>query len=137
MSLAGRRRRRDDGLVAAYVVLLVSVLAILFGLAFDGGLALSARQAAFAEAEQAARAGAAALSTAALRGGAVVPATFSAVGAAEAYMAAAGHPGTATVRGSVVVATVAPFAVQTPLLGLVGIPSLSVSATAAASALTG
>lgn len=135
-----RRRRRgrgDEGLVTTYVVMLVSTLVLLCGLAFDGGLALSARQAAFAEAEQAARAGAAALSTAALRGGSVVPSAPSAVAAAEAYMRTAGHPGTAVVRGGEVVATVAPFRVSTPLLGLVGITSLSVSATAAASALTG
>jgi hypothetical protein len=52
-------------------------------------------------------------------------------------MRTAGHPGTASVRGDAVVATVTPFRVSTPLLGLVGIQSLSVSATAAASALTG
>lgn len=136
--MSGRRRRAgDEGLVTTYVVMLVTTLFVLSGLAFDGGLALSARQAAFAEAEQAARAGAAALSTAALRGGSVVPSASAAVAAAEASMRTAGHPGTATVHGDEVVATVAPFRISTPLLGLVGIPSLSVSATAAASALTG
>lgn len=131
------RRRGEEGLVTAYVVMLVMTLVVLCGLAFDGGLALSARQAAFAEAEQAARAGAAALSTGGLRGGSVVLSGPSAVAAAEAYMRTAGHPGTATVRGDEVFATVAPFRVSTPLLGLVGFPSLSVSATAAASALPG
>jgi hypothetical protein len=129
--------RREEGIVTAYVVLLVAMLMVVFGLAFDGGIALSARQAAFAEAEQAARAGAAALSTSSLRLGTVDPAVAQAVSAAEAYMAAAGHPGTVSVNGDEVVAEVLPYRIATPLLGLVGIPSLEVSATAVATAVTG
>jgi hypothetical protein len=127
----------EEGIVTAYVVLLVSMLMVVLGLAFDGGIALSARQAAYAEAEQAARAGAAALSTSSLRQGGVDPAIAQAVSVAEAYMAAAGHPGTVSVTGDKVVAEVLPYRIPTPLLGLVGIPSLEVSATAAAAAVTG
>jgi hypothetical protein len=128
------RGRRDQGAVTALVVLLTATLTVLLGLAVDAGLALSARQAGYAEAEQAARAGAAALAAGALRSGAVAPGAGAAVAAAEQYMAAAGHPGTAVVRGDEVVATVLTYRVPTPLLGLVGIPSLAVSASAAATA---
>lgn len=131
------RRRDDRGAVTAYVVLLVATLMVMCGLAVDGGRAFSARQAAYSEAEQAARAGAAALSAAALRDGAVAPAAAAAVATAEAYLQAAGHSGTVVVAGSEVVVTVAPFRLPTPLLALVGIPSLSVSATAAATAVSG
>jgi Flp pilus assembly protein TadG len=129
--------RGEEGIVTAYVVLLVSMLMVVLGLAFDGGIALSARQAAYAEAEQAARAGAAALSTSSLRLGGVDPAIAEAAAAAEGYMAAAGHPGTVSVNGDEVVAVVLPYRISTPLLGLVGIPSLEVSATAVATAVTG
>jgi hypothetical protein len=127
----------DEGAVSAFVVLLVGILVVLLGLAVDAGQALSARQAAYAEAEQAARAGAAALATGALRSGSLQPAASAAVASAERYMAVAGHAGTALVRGDQVVATVLPYRVSTPLLGLVGIPSLAVSATATATAVPG
>lgn len=127
----------DRGAVTAFVVLWIAVLAVLLGLAIDVGMALSARQGAYAEAEQAARAGAAALAAGALRAGAVAPASTAAVAAAERFMAAAGHPGTAVVHGDEVFATVSPYRVPTPLLGLVGMPSLAVSATASATALPG
>jgi hypothetical protein len=135
--MSAARARGDEGAVTPFVVLTVATLMALFGLAFDAGLALSAHQAAYGEAEQAARAGAAALSTASLRSGTVAPGSGAAVAAAERFMAASGHPGTAIVSGDEVFATVLPYRVSTPLLGLVGVPSLAVSATAAATAVTG
>ena len=134
-----RRRacRSDAGAVAAYILLLLAAMMALLGLAFDGGMALSAHQAAFTEAEQAARAGAAALGAGDLRGGVVQPAVEAAISAAEHFMAASGHPGVATVVGDEVVATVLPYRVSTPLLGLAGVSSLTVSASAAATAVAG
>jgi Tfp pilus assembly protein PilX len=129
--------RGDEGVVATYVMLLAVALMALIGLGVEGGVALGSRQSAYAEAEQAARAGAAALSAASLRDGLVTVADAGAVASAEGYMIAAGHPGTAEVDGDEVIATVTPFSIPTPLLGLAGAPSLTVSASAAAVAVTG
>ncbi len=131
------RSRRDDGAITAYVVLLLGAMMALLGLAFDGGLALSAHQAAYTEAEQAARAGASALAGWELRGGLVLPATGAAIEAAEQFMSATGHPGVVTVVGDRVVATVLPYRVSSPLLGFAGVSSLTVSASASATAIAG
>jgi len=124
-------RRGDDGALAAFVVLLMVALLALFGLVVDGGTVLSARQAATAEAEQAARAGAGALSIDALRTGQIQIDGPAAVATAEQFMRAAGHPGTAVVAGGVVSVRI-DYQVSTAVLGLVGIDGLAVSATAAA-----
>lgn len=130
-------RCREEGLVTAYVVLTTAALASVLGLAIEGGTALNARQAAYAEAEQAARAGASALAAAGLRDGQVELAAGVAVAMAVQYMSQTGHPGTARVVGDRVITRVSPFGVATPLLGIVGIGSLTVSATAAATAVPG
>jgi hypothetical protein len=132
-----RRHLGDEGLVTAFVVLTAAALSSLLGLALEGGVALNARQAAYVEAEQAARAGASALTTAGLRDGRIEIASGVAVATALEYMRAAGHPGRARVLGDQVIATVLPYRVPTPLLGIVGIGSLRVTATAAATALPG
>jgi hypothetical protein len=61
----------------------------------------------------------------------------SATAAAEQYMAAWGHPGSAVVIGTAVVATVRTYELATPLLALVGIDSLPVSASASATVVVG
>jgi hypothetical protein len=118
-------------------VLTAAALTSLLGLALEGGVALNARQAAYVEAEQAARAGASALTITGIRDGRIEIATGVAIATAMQYMRDAGHPGTARVAGDQVIATVRPFAVLTPLLGIVGIRSLRVTATAAATVLPG
>jgi Flp pilus assembly protein TadG len=110
--------------------MLVALMALL-GLVVDGGAALSAHQAATDEAEQAARAGAGALSVDALREGVVQLDPEAAVAAAEAFTVAAGHPGTASVSSGVVTVAIR-YRVPTALLGIVGIGSLPVSGTASA-----
>jgi hypothetical protein len=131
------RRGGEEGLVTAYVVLTAAALAALLGLALEGGIALNARQAAYVEAEQAARAGASALTATGLRAGRVEIAAAVAMAAAVQYMRVAGHPGTAVVVGDDVIARVSPYEVATPLLGIVGIRSLTVSAEAAATVVPG
>ena len=129
-----RRRmnaRRDDGAIASFVVLLMVAILALLGLVVDGGTELTARQAASAEAEQAARAGAGALSVDALRAGLIQVDGPAAVATAEQFMTTAGHPGTAVVAGGVVTVRIA-YQVPTTVLGLIGIDRLNVSATAAA-----
>jgi Flp pilus assembly protein TadG len=121
----------DRGSVSAFVALLLVALVALAGLVVDGGAAMSAHQAAVDEAEQAARAGAGALSTDALRSGWLVIDQDAAIRSAEAFTSAAGHPGTAAVSAGAVTVTIH-YRVPTSVLGIVGITSLPVSATASA-----
>lgn len=114
-----------------FVVLFIVALLVLMGLVVDGGAALTARQAATDEAEQAARAGAGSLSTSALRSGTVVLDPATAVKVAEAFTVAVGHPGTATVSGGVVTVTVQ-YRIGTSLLGIVGVDTLPVAGSASA-----
>jgi Flp pilus assembly protein TadG len=104
---------------------------VLIGLVVDGGAVLSAQQSASDEAEQAARAGAGALSVDALRTGAVALNQQEAVVAAERFTAAAGHPGIATVSSGMVTVVIQ-YRIHTEILGIVGIDSLPVSASASA-----
>jgi Flp pilus assembly protein TadG len=124
-------RTSDLGSISAFTALLLVALFALMGLVVDGGTALNARQAAYDEAEQAARVGAGALSVDALRGGVVELDPQAAIAAADAYMVTAGHPGTTTEANAVVTVRIA-YRVPTAILGVVGIGSLSVSASASA-----
>ncbi len=132
-----RRRAREvatmgeAGTVTVFVALLAVALFALAGLVLDGGRAVSAQQAAQDEADQAARAGADALSVNALRTGAVELDAQGAVANAVAYTVAAGHPGTATVVGNAVEVRI-DYRVPTDILGIIGIRTLPVSATARA-----
>jgi hypothetical protein len=86
---------------------------------------------ALVEAEQAARAGAGALSIEALRTGVIQVDASAAVTAVDRFMAAAGHPGMVVVADGVVTVRIH-YQVPTVILGLVGINRLDVSAEAAA-----
>ena len=133
-----RRRRNSEagrigesGAITVFVALLAVALFALAGLVLDGGRAVSAQQAAQDEADQAARSGAEGLSVNALRTGAGELDPQAAVANAVAYTVAAGHPGTATVVGNAVEVSIH-YRVPTDILGMVGIDSLPVSATARA-----
>ncbi len=128
--------RTDAGSLSAFAALLLVALFALSGLVLDGGTALAAHQAAANEAEEAARAGAGALSVDALRTGALVLDPSAAVAAAEAFTSSAGHPGTAAVTGGTVTVHVS-YQVPTAVLGIIGISSLTVSASASAIDLQG
>jgi Flp pilus assembly protein TadG len=128
---AFRRAGSDGGSITAFVVLFLVALMVLLGLVLDGGSAFTARQAATDEAEQAARAGAGALSVNALYAGSLQLDPQAAIAAAVAFTEAAGHPGTASVSGGVVTVSVH-YRVRTELLGIVGINTLSVSGVASA-----
>jgi len=116
-------------------LLLVAVFALV-GLVVDGGSALSARQSAADEAEQAARAGAGALSVDALRSGSLQIDQAKAVAAAERFTVVAGHPGTAAVSSGTVKVSIH-YQIHTQILGIIGINTLSISATATAVDLRG
>ena len=136
-TVRGCDRSTDKGSVTPFVLLLSLCLAALLALVGEGGLVLIAREAAVAEAEQAARAGAAVLTPATVRAGGTSTGGPQAIDAAESFMALSGHPGTATDRNGVVTATVSPFRVSTPLLALAGVASISVTASASARAVVG
>ncbi|HZM57862.1 MAG TPA: pilus assembly protein TadG-related protein [Acidimicrobiales bacterium] len=121
----------ENGSVSAFVVLLLVSLFALMGLVLDGGSALTAHQAAGDEAQQAARAGAGALSVDALRSGSVELDDQAAVAAAEAFTVASGHPGTATASSGVVTVQIH-YRIPTVILGIIGIQSLQVSGSASA-----
>ena len=125
------RRRSEAGSISAFVALLLVAIFVLLGLIVDGGAALSARQAAADEAEQAARAGAGALSVNGLRSGVVQIDQQQAIDAAEQFTRAAGHPGTAAVSGGTVTVQIR-YRIHTDILGIVGLDTLPVSATASA-----
>lgn len=124
--------RPEAGSITAFLAVLAVALFALAGLAIDGGRALSVQQQASAEAEQAARAGAQAVSQSALRQGSVVLNPFLARQAALAYLRQIGAQGTATATPFAVTVTV-DATVRTTILGIVGIRQLAVHATASAS----
>jgi hypothetical protein len=136
--MTGRDNRNFDesGVLTAFVLLLLVAFMALVGLVVDGGAALTAHQAAEVEAEQAARTGAGAISEDALRAGIVQLDAPAAVRAAEQATALSGHRGTATVDGGVVTVRIR-YVIPTAVLGIIGIPSLSVTAAASAENLHG
>ncbi len=128
--------RADQGSISAFVALMLVAVFALIGLVVDGGSALSARQSAADEAEQAARAGAGELSVDALRSGSLQLDQAQAVAAAERFTVAAGHPGTATVSSGTVNVSLH-YQIHTEILGIIGIDTLSISASASAVNLSG
>ena len=128
--------RGEAGMLTAFVAVLTVALLAIVGMAVDSGRAISAQRLAADEAAQAARAGAGRLSINALRDGRLVIDGASAVRAAEQYMSLSGHPGTAWVHDGIVSARVVE-AVPTTILGIVGVRTITVSATASASDVSG
>ena len=122
---------RQEGSITAFLAFFAVALFALMGLVLDGGNAMNAQQAAYDEAEQAARAGAGALSVDGLRAGSIAIDTQAAIAAAQAYTVNSGHPGTASVADGKVTVNVR-YRIPTSILGIVGISTLSVSATASA-----
>ncbi len=130
--LCGRWWRADDGRVTAFVVVLMTGILALAGLALDGGLALAAKVRAVGQAEAAARAGAQAIDLATYRAtGRLVLDPDRAVAAARTQLAAAGAEGEVSLREGGVVVTVTDTHVPR-LLGLAGITELTVRGEARA-----
>ncbi|MGQ0631597.1 MAG: TadE/TadG family type IV pilus assembly protein [Sporichthyaceae bacterium] len=128
---------RDEGAVTLFVVVLSTALLAMAGLVIDGGYALAARQEASSVAEQAARAGADALSPSSLHSsGPLRLDPAAARRAAESYLATTGHDGQTSVAGDAVTVTVR-ITRPTAILSAIGIEDLSSSATATARGLTG
>lgn len=122
-------RRDEQGAVTPFVVILTIALLVVAGLVIDGGYALAAKREALNEAEQAARVGADALDTGALRSGQTIVDQGLAIAAATNYLSSVGASGTVNVAGGEVTVTVTTHQ-NTAILSVVGITSIPVSATA-------
>jgi len=126
--------RDEDGMVTAFVIVMVSALILMAGLVLDGGLALAAKVQAIDDAQAAARAGAQAIDLATYRAtGQITLAAATATTDAEQALATSGETGTVTVAGDVVTVTVT-VTQQTQILDLVGIDALHETATGSATA---
>jgi hypothetical protein len=127
----------ETGQVTAFVVVMVTALILCAGLVIDGGLTLAAKVRATDEAQSASRAGAEQINLTTYRSsGTIVLDSSQATMAAEQYLASTGDHGQVAVVGNTVTVTV--VATQpTQILGIVGLHSLTVSATATASAFRG
>ena len=133
---SSERSSERGGVLPLVAVFLVGLVAMV-GLVYDGGRLVDARRRATDQAEQAARAGAAQLDPASLRGdGPYVLDGPAALAAARAYLAATGATGTVTLSGNEVRVTVA-FDQPTVLLGLVGVDRVRGSGSADARSVKG
>jgi Flp pilus assembly protein TadG len=131
------RWREESGQVTAFVVVFVAALLLMAGLVIDGGLSLAAKVRAIDEAQAAARAGAQSLDLRAYRtSNTVVLDPARATAAARAYLAATGDSGQVRVAGDQVTVTVS-ITQPMQILGLVGIHSLTVTGSGAATAVRG
>ncbi|MHB8262491.1 MAG: pilus assembly protein TadG-related protein [Acidimicrobiales bacterium] len=118
--------------MTAFVAVISFSLFVLVGLVVDGGSAIAADRGAYGIAEQAARAGAGQISISKLRStGMITLNAGRAVRVAEAYAAAGGHPGTASVSGDTVTVSIS-YSRPTAIISLIGINNLHISATASA-----
>ena len=96
-------RHDERGVVTVFVAGITMALLMVAGLVIDGGYSLAARREASNLAESAARAGAQALDSGAIRNGLDAPLdATAAIGAAQAYLLAAGHRGTVVVADGAV-----------------------------------
>lgn len=131
-------RDGDEGSAAVYLVMFMIALVAVAGLVLDGGAALAARGRADTIAQQAARAGADALTDPTLRGGggglALDP--QAAGTAAQAVLTAAAVDGQITVTGLQITVTVQDTR-PTTILSAIGVDTVGGTATATAYALRG
>ena len=130
MVRSGLRRKR--GQVTVFVAGASLGLILVAGLAVDGGRILAGRERAFDEAQEAARAGADALSPNALRGGSpTLVDPNAAVSAAQSYIHATGDTAQVTVEGDQVTVVVT-AQVQTDILSVAGLNTVTVTGSATA-----
>jgi hypothetical protein len=116
---------------ALIIVAMTGVMILAAGLAFDGSRVLAARREAVDVANQAARAGAQAVSVGQLRAGGVGVDPAAAVTAAERFLAETSHQGSASVVSGDVVVTVS-IDVSLTLLATAGISATTVTGRGAA-----
>ena len=134
---ASASRSGDQGQITVFTVLIMAALLLVTGLVLDAGLALSSKTQALDVAQSAARAGAQQLDVAAYRAdGTLLLDRAGATAAAQRWLSTAGMTGQVTVTGTNVSVT-AHTSRRTQLLSIVGVRTLSVSASATATAQRG
>ena len=131
-----RTNEHDQGSLTVFVAVISVSLMLFIGLVVDAGRALSDRMDATAYAQEAARAGAAQISTDALRAGQVVVASEPAIRAADGYLASISESGRASVSGNTVTVNVETSA-STVILGMIGINRIGISVSARATNVRG
>jgi Flp pilus assembly protein TadG len=136
--LAPLRGRAEGGFVSLYVVVITVGLLAMAGLVLDGGNALAAREQATDVAQQAARAGADALTPSSLRGSptGLTASPAAAQAAANRVLDTAGVTGTVNVDGADVSVTVVVHK-DTTILSAFGVGPIEGRATSTATALHG
>jgi len=132
------REQSEAGFVSLYVVVITVGLLAMAGLVIDGGNALAAREQATDVAQQAARAGADALSPESLRGSptGLTASPAAAQAAANRVLDTTGVTGTVSVDGDNVTVTVVVHK-DTTILSAFGVPPIEGKATSTATALHG
>ncbi len=133
-----RARGGERGSVTLLFAILFPVLLALAGPLIDGGAKLRAAENATAAAEEAARAGAGMVnrSTAYATGRFTVD-QAQAIGAARAYLASAGDPGTVTAAGATAIRVTVTITQPTTVLSVIGIDSMTSTGSATADLVTG
>ncbi|MEU7691112.1 pilus assembly protein TadG-related protein [Microbispora hainanensis] len=128
----------ERGSITPYALIFIVVLMLFVGLAVDGGAKLRAGWEAVGIAEEAARAGAGQIDRRAVYEGREFTIDRSAaVRAAQAYIRASGRPGTAAITGPGSIRVRVTVTKRTWLLTLVGLSSVSMTATATADLVSG
>jgi Flp pilus assembly protein TadG len=122
--------------MSAFVAVVATSLFVVAGFTTDVGRAIAQQRLAAGEAEQAARVAAGQVSAQELRNGQIVLNDESATKVAQSFMSLSGHPGSTSIQGGVVTTRVT-IAMPTSVLGIIGVGSITVSATASASDVTG
>jgi Flp pilus assembly protein TadG len=129
----------DRGSLALTMAILASAMFVFAGLVVDGGSALAARGTAASLAQEASRAGAAAVAPASLRGDSPADIVIDAAGAgraAERVLATGGARGEVTVSTDTVTVT-AHVTRRSVVLSAFGVPALTGTATATATLVHG
>ncbi|MCO1575885.1 pilus assembly protein TadG-related protein [Crossiella sp. SN42] len=127
---SNRLGSNDTGSVTAFLVVLVTAVLLFAGLVLDGGLALAAKIRALGHAQEAARAGAQQIDLAAYRAdGTLRLVAPQARTAARAYLTAAGATADRIVVDGTTVTVTVTARQRTQLLHLIGITSLTLTAT--------
>lgn len=123
----------EAGSVTAFTILIASLVLVMMGLAVDVAGHIHAMQEARSVAREAARAGGQEMDKArAVQGVDTVTNPYQAAAAANAYLAAAGVSGHASMVGPETVTVTVNSTYSTKFLGVVGIGSLSATGTAEA-----
>ncbi len=128
----------ERGAITPYTLIFIVILMMFIGLSVDGGAKLRAGWEAVGVAEEAARAGVGQVDrAAAYQGRKFVTDRGTAVRAARAHLSMSGHHGTVTITGPDSIKVSVTVTKPTWLLPMVGLTSVSMTATSTANLISG